>query len=139
MKFKFVQVLTVCLVAVLVLSPDLAVFSMVWQQHIELVQTKSLACEIAQSRISQVELASTQTSQKLVQDRDVNSATNFVNQSLTNTQPYTFVKTLQWFFVLFPICFGILVFFYDRYLIYRTAVFQQQVEMLERLWQSIEQ
>lgn len=47
---------------------------------------------------------------------------------------------MQWFFLLTPICVGLGIIAYDRYLVYRNAVFQEQVEMLERLWQqSIEQ
>lgn len=140
MKFKLVQFLTVCLVTVLVLSPELVVFSMVWERHMELVQTKSLACELNQSRTSEVGSSPTQEGKKAEQDRsNVHSATNFVKQSLTNTKQYKIVKILQWFFLLFPIFLGTLVFLYDRYLIYRAAVFQQQVEMLEKLWQGIEQ
>ena len=139
MKFKLVQFLTVCVVTVLVLSPGLVVFSMVWERHMELVQTKNLACQLNQSHTSEVGLARTQE-EKSDQDRsNVYSATHFVEPSLTNTKDYNIVKTLQWFFLLFPIFLGIVVFFYDRYLIYRAAVFQQQVEMLERLWQGIEQ
>ncbi|MBW4498421.1 MAG: hypothetical protein KME57_02225 [Scytonema hyalinum WJT4-NPBG1] len=138
MKFKLVQFLTVCLVTVLVLSPELVVFSMVWERHMELVQTKSLACQLNQSHTSEIGLTGTQD--KSEQDRsNVHFATNFVKQSLANTEQYKIVKILRWFFLLFPIFLGTLVFLYDRYLIYRAAVFQQQVEMLERLWQGIEQ
>ncbi|WP_017315149.1 hypothetical protein [Mastigocladopsis repens] len=134
MKSKLVQLLTVCLVTVLVLSPELVVFSIVWERHMEVVQTKSLACQASQNWTSE-------EGKKSYQNRSDGqfSATNFVNQPLTNTKPYKIVKILQWFFVLFPIFLGILVFLYDKYLIYRATVFQQQVEMLERLWQSIEQ
>ncbi len=138
MKFKLVQFLTVCLVTVLVLSPELVVFSMVWERHMELVQTKSLACQLNQSHTSEIGLTGTQD--KSEQDRsNVHFATNFVKQSLANTEQYKIVDILRWFFLLFPIFLGTLVFLYDRYLIYRAAVFQQQVEMLERLWQGIEQ
>ncbi|WP_414580939.1 hypothetical protein [Scytonema sp. PCC 10023] len=138
MKFKLVQFLTVCLVTVLVLSPELVVFSMVWERHMELVQTKSLACQLNQSYTSEIGLTPTQD--KSEQDRfNIHSATNFVKQSLANTEQYKIIKILRWFFLLFPIFLGTLVFLYDRYLVYRAAVFQQQVEMLERLWQGIEQ
>ncbi|BAY44199.1 hypothetical protein SAMD00079811_17950 [Scytonema sp. HK-05] len=139
MKFKLVQFLTVCLVTVLVLSPELVVFSMVWERHMELVQTKSLACELNQSHTSEVGLTRTQEEKSEQDTSNVHSATNFVEQSLTNTKQYTIFKILQWFFLLLPIFLGTVVFLYDRYLIYRAAVFQQQVEMLERLWQGIEQ
>lgn len=139
MKFKLVQFLTVCLVTVLVLSPELVVFSMVWERHMELVQTKSLACELNRSHTSEVGLTRTQEEKSEQDTSNVDSATNFVEQSLTNTKQYPIFKILRWFFLLFPIFLGTLVFLYDRYLIYRAAVFQQQVEMLERLWQGIEQ
>lgn len=39
-----------------------------------------------------------------------------------------------------PYSFGNILFLYDRHLVYRAGIFQQQVEMLEKLWQeSIEQ
>lgn len=139
MKFKLVQFLTVCVVTVLVLSPGLVVFSMVWERHMELVQTKSLACQLNQSHTSEVGLTRTQEEKSAQERSNVCSATHFVEESLTNTKDYNIAKTLQWFFLLFPIFLGTLLFFYDRYLIYRAAVFQQQVEMLERLWQGIEQ
>ena len=47
---------------------------------------------------------------------------------------------LQWLLVAVPIGIGLAILLYDRYLVYRSAVFRSQVEMLERLWQqSIEQ
>jgi hypothetical protein len=66
--------------------------------------------------------------------------TNFLHILLTYTQIYKVVDLLKWFFLLFPIVLGIFFFLYDRYLVYRAGIFQQQVEMLEKLWQeSIEQ
>ncbi|NJM73305.1 MAG: hypothetical protein HC862_26035 [Scytonema sp. RU_4_4] len=136
MKLKLVQLLTVCTVTLVVLSPEIVVFSMVWERHMEQVQTKGLACE-AKNHINQVGLALQEETKSYQGKSHVeSSATNFVNQSLNNPKQDHFVKILQWFFLLFPIILGILILLYDRYLIYRTTVFQQQVEMLERLWQE---
>ncbi|MBW4631327.1 MAG: hypothetical protein KME30_05320 [Iphinoe sp. HA4291-MV1] len=140
MKFKLVQLLTVCIVTFMLLSPGLMIFSIVWERHIELIQTKDLACEPSQNCTDKVGVAPKEEI-KSSQDRSnvEFSATNFVDQSL-KTKPDQFVKILQWFFLLFPIILGILILLYDRYLIYRATVFQQQVEMLEKLWrQGIEQ
>ena len=137
MKFRLVQLLTVCTVTLVVLSPEILVFSMVWERHMELAQTKNSICEANQNSTSQVGLA-LQEGKKSYQDSSSVefSVTNFVKQSLNHKKQDKTVKRLQWFLLLFPIIFGLLVFLYDRYLIYRAAVFQQQVEMLERLWQQ---
>ncbi|ARV60666.1 hypothetical protein BZZ01_20445 [Nostocales cyanobacterium HT-58-2] len=131
MKFKVVQLLTVSLVTVLVFSPELVVFSIVWEQHLELKQTKTLACQTPQNVTSPVKSESKQESS------EVNfSTTHFLKESLAITKKHKIVQILHWSFLLFPIFLGILIFFYDRYLIYRATVFQKQVEMLERLWQQ---
>ncbi|NMG06913.1 hypothetical protein [Brasilonema sp. UFV-L1] len=137
MKLKLVQLLTVCTVTLVVLSPEIVVFSMVWERHMEQVQTKGLACEVNQSHTNQAALV-LQEGIKSDQGKShvESSLSNFVKQSLNNTKPDKVVKILQWFFLLFPVLLGILIFLYDRYLIYRAAVFEQQVEMLERLWQE---
>ncbi|MGH8000378.1 MAG: hypothetical protein ACREPR_13345 [Brasilonema sp.] len=137
MKLKLVQLLTVCTVTLVVLSPEIVVFSMVWERHLEQVQTKGLACEANQSHTNQAGLA-LQEGIKSYQGKShvESSVTNFVKQSLNNAKQDKVVNILQWLFLLFPIVLGILILLYDRYLIYRTAVFQQQVEMLERLWQE---
>lgn len=50
------------------------------------------------------------------------------------------MNILQWIFLITPICIGVLIIAYDRYLVYRSAVLKAQIAMLERMWQeSIEQ
>ena len=137
MKFRLVQLLTVCTVTLVVLSPEIVVFSMVWERHMELAQTKNSTCEANQNSTSQVGLALREGKKSYQDSSSVEfSVTNFVKQSLNHKKTDKTVKILQWFLLLFPIILGLLVFFYDRYLIYRAGVFQQQVEMLERLWQQ---
>ncbi|MBE9037304.1 hypothetical protein [aff. Roholtiella sp. LEGE 12411] len=138
MKAKLLNVLTVCVVTLIVLSPELVVFGVVWERHIDLVESQSLTCKLNKSSTLNPQLNGTYSSpsQASIQSSD----RNVVNQMLTVAEQYKFATILQWFFVLTPIGVGLGIIFYDRYLFYRAAVLKEQVEMLERLWQqSIEQ
>jgi hypothetical protein len=142
MRVKFVNVLTVFVVTVAVLSPELVVCSWVWGKHIELVKTQSLACEFNQNCISSntSSVQSKITNYSQYQPSNQSSNLPFANQPLTIAEQYKLAIILQWFFLLIPIVFGVGIIVYDRYLVYRAAVLQKQVEMLEKLWQqSIEQ
>ncbi|MBW4428746.1 MAG: hypothetical protein KME50_31055 [Nostoc desertorum CM1-VF14] len=140
MKAKLLNFLTVCVVTLTVLSPGLVVFGIVWERHLELVKSQNLACEVnkiikdAPALAPQIE--GTHFPQTSIQSSD----RNVIHQMLTVAEQYKFATILQWFFLLTPICIGLGILFYDRYLVHRAAVLKEQVEMLERLWQhSIEQ
>ncbi|MEH1997228.1 MAG: hypothetical protein V7L00_00340 [Nostoc sp.] len=140
MKAKLLNLLTVCLVALAVLSPELVVFGIVWERHLELVKSQNLAWEVNKTSRDAPALApqteGTHSPQASIQFSD----RNVVHQMLTVAEQYKFATILQWFFLLTPICVGLGILFYDRYLVHRAAVLKEQVEMLERLWQqSIEQ
>ncbi len=142
MKVKFLNVLTVCLVTLAVLSPGLVVLSVVWGRHLELVKTQNLACEFKNNSSGDNTLSpqtsSTNSSQS--QASIQLSERNAVNQVMTSVEQYKLAAILQWFVLLTPIFVGLGIIVYDRYLVYRAAVLQEQIEMLERLWQhSIEQ
>lgn len=139
MKVKLLNVLTVCLLTLAVLSPGLLVFSVAWVRHIEFVKTQKLPVEV--NKINPANTTLSTTTQNLDQPLVSNqiSDQNIVNQVLTAEQ-YKLAVILQWFILLTPVFIGLGIIVYDRYLIYRAAVLQEQVEMLERLWQqSIEQ
>ncbi len=143
MKVKLLNVLTVCIVTLCFLSPAILVFSVVWGRHIELVKTQSLACGVSEICLEDDTLSLKSkvinTSQTQESDRET-TLTNLDNQKLTIAEQYQLAIILQWFFLPIPIFFGVGIIVYDRYLVYRAEVFQEQVEMLERLWhQSIEQ
>ncbi|MEH1893649.1 MAG: hypothetical protein V7K92_30970 [Nostoc sp.] len=140
MKAKLLNVLIVCVVTLAVLSPELVVFGIVWERHLELVKSQNLACEVNKTSTDAPTLApqteGTHPPQTSIQFSD----RNVVHQMLTVAEQYKFTTILQWFFLLTPICIGLGILFYDRYLVHRAAVLKEQVEMLERLWQqSIEQ
>lgn len=141
MKVIPLNFLTVCLVTLAVLSPGVAVFSVVWIKHIEFVKTQKLTDEV--NNISQVNtISSTTTTLQSLSPRPV--STQFSDQTVVNqllsAEYYRFAAILQWFILLTPIFIGLGIIVYDRYLVYRSAVLKEQIEMLEKLWrQSIEQ
>jgi hypothetical protein len=142
LKVKLLNVLTVCLVTLAVLSPGVVVFSVVWGRHTELVKTQNLACVVNKNNSDNARL-STQTTSINPSPNQPNtkfSDCNVVNQILTATEQYRLATLLQWLILLTPICIGLGILVYDRYLVYRAAVLKEQIAMLERLWQqSIEQ
>lgn len=140
MKAKLLNVLTVCVVTLVMLSPGLVVFGIIWERHLELVKSHNLAYEVNNTTTDAPALApqteGTHSPQTSIQSSD----RNVVHQMLAVAEQYKFATILQWFFLLTPICVGLGILFYDRYLVHRAAVLKEQVEMLERLWhQSIEQ
>lgn len=142
MKVKLIHVLTVCLVTLTVLSPGLVVFSVVWGRHTELVKTQNLDCEYKNSSANNAILSPQADSKNSSPDRVSIQYfdRNCTHQVLTTVEQYKLAAILQWFILLTPIFIGLGIIVYDRYLVYRAAVLQQQIEMLERLWQqSIEQ
>ncbi|MEH2105411.1 hypothetical protein [Nostoc sp.] len=140
MKAKLLNVLTVCVVTLAVLSPELVVFGIIWEKHLELVRSQNLAYEVNNTTTDAPALASQTEGTHSPQTNIQSSDRNVVHQMLTVAEQYKFAAILQWFFLLTPICVGLGILFYDRYLVHRAAVLKEQVEMLERLWQqSIEQ
>lgn len=140
MKAKLLNVLTVCVVTLAVLSPELVVFGIIWERHLDLVKSQNLADEVNKANTDALALVpqteSTHSPQTSIQSSD----RNVVHQMLSVAEEYKFATILQWFFLLTPICVGLGILFYDRYLVHRAALLKEQVEMLERLWQqSIEQ
>jgi len=142
MKLKLVNVLTVGLVTLAVLSPELVVLGVVLERHMEFAQIQNLDCKVNQPNEGKLTFFPKHKGTVLEQARASNKIfnVNFFEQFLTSKEGYKIVKIWQRIFLLIPIILGMLAFSYDRYLMYRAAVFKQQVEMLERLWQeSIEQ
>jgi hypothetical protein len=142
MKFKLVNWLTVCLFSVAVIAPGLVVFGVIWGKHLELAKTQNLFCEVSKTNISTQSLAikseSISNSQSLDNAKLANQ--DLVSQLQIFVEKYQITQIFQWLILTTPICIGLGIIGYDRYLVYRAAVFQKQVEMLEKLWQqSIEQ
>ncbi|MEH1825121.1 MAG: hypothetical protein V7L22_07095 [Nostoc sp.] len=140
MKAKLLNVLTVCIVTLAVLSPELVVFGIIWERHLELVKSQNLVYQVNHTTTDAPALAPQTEGTHSPQTNIQSSDRNVVHQMLTVAEQYKFATILQWFFLLTPICVGLGILFYDRYLVHRAAVLKEQVEMLERLWQqSIEQ
>jgi len=142
MKVKLLNVLTVGLVTLALISPGVVVFAIVWGEHREFVKTQNLSCELPKINIaspqlvSQTKVINTQPSLANVKSSD----NNFLHQIQIATKKYKLATILQWIFLITPICIGIGIIAYDRYIVYRAAVLKEHIAMLERMWQqSIEQ
>lgn len=142
MKVKLLKVLTVSLVTLALISPGAVVFTIVWGQHREFVKTQNLSCELPKINIAssqlvpQTKIINTQPSLVKVKLSD----NNFLHQLKLAAKKYNLVTILQWLFLVTPICIGVGIIAYDRYLVYRAAVLKEHIAILERMWQqSIEQ
>ncbi|MBO1056545.1 hypothetical protein VB638_04925 [Dolichospermum sp. UHCC 0684] len=142
MKVKLLNVLTVSLVTLALISPGVVVFAIVWGQHREFVKTQNLSCELPKINIASPQLVPQQkiinTQPSLVKVKLSNN--NFLHQLKIAARKYKLATILQWIFLITPICTGIGIIAYDRYLVYRAAVLKEHIAILERMWQqSIEQ
>jgi hypothetical protein len=132
MKSKFLHVLAVGVVTLVILSPGLIVFGIVWEKHVELVKPPSVCCEIIRTNPDHHSLNLSPRK---------NTEQGFLQKiPIIVAEQYKITTIFQWFVLGTPICIGLGIIAYDRYLDYRAAVLRRQVQMLERLWQqSIEQ
>ena len=108
MKCNVLQFLKVAFISLLVCSPGLIVFSVVWQQHLKLITINNLLC----------------------------SNTNFIEQILSCSQYARAINSLGLILALFIIVLGLLVFSLDRYLVYRATERQKIIDRLEKIYHS---
>ncbi|MBE9049968.1 hypothetical protein IQ243_06010 [Nostocales cyanobacterium LEGE 11386] len=133
MKVKLLNVLTVCLVTLVVISPGLVVFSIVWGRHLEFVRMQNLVCEFNKNNTGDNVLLPQTASTNLAQCQ---TSIKISDRNVVNSLQYKLVAILQWFVLITPIFVGLGIIVYDRYLVYRAAILKEQVEMLERVWQQ---
>lgn len=108
MRCNFSQLLKVTFIGLLVCSPGLLAFAMVWQQHLKLVAKNNLLC----------------------------SNTNVFDQILSCSKYAQVINNFGLIFGLFIISLGLLVFSLDRYLAYRMNERQKIIDKLERIYHS---
>jgi hypothetical protein len=138
MKVKLLNVLTVCLVSLVVISPGIVVFSIVWGRHIEFVKMQNSSCELHQIPAFNSVSITPEAGRSLSphQKNEEIFDRNLVNRFLIAAEEHKLVSILQWFVLITPIFVGLGIIIYDRYLVYRAAILKEQVEMLEKLWQQ---
>jgi hypothetical protein len=124
----------VCLITLAVISPGLAVFNLVWEQRQELLAIKNT--EIYKNSTN--ECSNEKQFQEMYHDNSMRGLSNdtFMEEIVSKTQLPLIGNIIQWLFLFLPICIGITIMLYDRYLIYRASIFRQKVEILEKLWQK---
>jgi hypothetical protein len=146
MKVKVLNFIAVGLFTLLVISPGIVVFNIVWEKHLEFINMQNLVCDIHNNYTGNSEITLPETSTKLSQHQTNNQMSdskallqadrNLVNRLLVITQQYRLASILQWFVLITPIFVGLGIIIYDRYLAYRAAILKEQVEILEKLWQQ---
>jgi hypothetical protein len=135
MKSKIINVFAVCLITLTMLSPSLIIFGMVWKQHLNFVARQQNINPLTQTVKSEDSKFNLQ--QNLLNNSSF--AELYLNKNATNvnlSNKYRIRHLWRWLFLFVPFCMVVAIYLYDRYLVYRAHVFQQQVEMLEKLWQQ---
>ncbi|NJL78460.1 MAG: hypothetical protein HC836_24550 [Richelia sp. RM2_1_2] len=135
MKLKLINVFAVCLITLTILFPSLAVFGMVWGKHLKFVETQQNIHSYNQSIESECSLSGTQPN-SLANNDFSNLYIDAHETKLNLFHNYQNRRLWRWLFLLIPFCMVFAICLYDRYLVYRAHIHQQQVEMLEKLWQQ---
>lgn len=133
MNSKLVNVFTVCLITLAVILPATTVFGLVWEKHLEFVKTQQNIPSYNQTIGNECSASLLQTN-SLINDSKLYINSN--EKKLNLSDKYQTRNIGRWIFLFVPLCIGTAIYFYDRHLVYRAKLFQQQVEMLEKLWQQ---
>ncbi|MGB3654440.1 MAG: hypothetical protein WBA41_24970 [Rivularia sp. (in: cyanobacteria)] len=134
-NLKLVNVLAVCLIALTVISPSLTVFGLVWKKHIEFVEMQQNIPSYNQSMESECFVG---TQLNSLTNSDVSNLYPNPDRTKLNLSGDSQIRLWRWLYLFVPFCIVTGIYLYDRYLVYRANLFQQQVEMLEKLWQHLE-
>jgi hypothetical protein len=132
---KLVNVFAVCLITLIVIFPSLTVFNLVWEKHLEFVQTQQNISHYNQTINNECSAPLLQTN-SLINNDYSKQYINSNQTKLNSSDKYQIRKLWRWIFLVVPFCIGTAIYLYDRYLVYRASLHQQQVEMLEKLWQQ---
>lgn len=124
MKAKLLNAFTVCLVTLAILSPEIAVFGIVWHQHLHLEKTNLFV----------------NNTNFHVEDVHILEKDSFLpkqqNELLFVINKYKIIFILESLLICIPVSIGVSMFAYEKYLIYRAEVYRKQVEILEKMWQK---
>ncbi|MEO1378356.1 MAG: hypothetical protein AAFW70_29620 [Cyanobacteria bacterium J06635_10] len=135
MNSKLVNVFAVCLITLAVLFPSLIMFGVVWEKHIKFVENQQHISTPRENMNTECSALMLQINSPIKGDcskLDLNSSETNIKIS----DPYQIHHLWRWFFLFIPFCPILVIYLYDRYLVYRAHLFQKQVEMLEKLWQQ---
>jgi hypothetical protein len=125
MKTKLIHLLTVSLVTLVILSPEILVFGVIWQNHLELEKTNLSLQSDNSSQVSNLQ-------NNYVNNTDFNQK-DVENLDLLDTFQIIFLIEIALFCL--PLGLGLILFLYDRYQIHRSITYQKQIELLEKIWQ----
>lgn len=137
MNSKLVNVFAVCLITLMIIFPSLTVFGLVWEKHLEFAKTQQNISTYNQTVDNECAASSLQTNYFINNDSsELYTSNENLEKDHYLSEKYQINKLGRWVFLFVPFCIGTAIYLYDRYLVYRANLFQQQVEMLEKLWQQ---
>lgn len=146
MKFKLFNLLTVCLATSGLLAPAQAAFGQSVERQMNLEEAQHLVCvKQAQHLVCDVETSKEPNSESAPNQGAVKSAkvteslksstVTVVPQLLTPAQQGSISNILIWFSYVLPCGLVLGILLSDKYCAHRSAVLNEQIEFLERLWQ----
>lgn len=127
MRDKLLNFLTVGLITLVVISPGLIVFTVIWERHLELVSAQNYSYNLHNSNIGW-------GSNSYGLEGTNSSKINAIVTSGFLVGEYRITKILLWLLLFAPISLSIGIFGYEKYLIHRQKMLEKQIQMLERMW-----
>ncbi|NJL63233.1 MAG: hypothetical protein HC903_17155 [Methylacidiphilales bacterium] len=139
MKTRLIKFVTVSLVTLVILSPEILVLGVVWQNHLGLEQINEKTNFL---------ISSDNAYQASNPQYDYLNNT-WINQNNVESEKHEYLDLLDTFKIIFllelllfclPIGLGLIFFLYERYRMHHHISYQKQIELLEKVWQyNIEQ
>jgi hypothetical protein len=136
MKAKLIHLFTVSLVTLVILSPEILVFGVIWQYHLEFKKTNFLIQPDNPYQVSNSQYDygnNTWLNQKKLEKVPTSNSTNQESLDLLDILKIILLLELSLFSL--PLGFGLIFFIYERYLISRNNYYKKQIELLEKAWQ----
>ncbi|MBF2065941.1 MAG: hypothetical protein IGS39_16200 [Calothrix sp. C42_A2020_038] len=124
MKTKLLNICTVCLVTLAILSPEIVVFGIIWQQRLQLNQNYSSIHQVSPL-------------QHHIYPHDTfisNPYNGFNHDFWFIINKFRIIFLLEFLLISIPVGIGISVYVYEKYLIYRAEFYRKKVEKLEEMW-----
>lgn len=129
MKAKFMQVMIVCLVTLAVLSPELIVFNIIWQHHLDF-KASHLSQQISKKDFYKFSYSD----YNAIPIRKNSVDESFNSRILMLYDKYKILIALESLLLFIPISIGFGVFAHNQYHHHRASIHRKQVEKLEKMW-----
>ncbi|WP_144416075.1 hypothetical protein [Calothrix sp. 336/3] len=123
MRHRLIQLVTVIVLTLLVISPAISVLNIVLDYHLDLEKYQYSLMDSNSYYPAQYDVKST----------TYNSYYPSLNIFDIN---YAIKHWLKWISLLILPCLVLIICFYNQYIVYQNTNLQRQIEILERAWQK---